>query len=57
MPPRHPSVDIPFSSPEGWDKLALCVHARVRARECSGGQSSRCVFLLLSPCWHVHRPG
>lgn len=57
MTPRHPSVDIPFSSPEGWDKLALCVHARVRARERSGGQSSRCVFLLLSPCWHVHRPG
>lgn len=37
MPPRHPSVEVPFSSPEGWDKLALCVHVRVRARECSGG--------------------
>lgn len=37
MPPRHPSVEVPFSSPEGWDKLALCVNARVCARECSGG--------------------
>lgn len=53
MPPRHPSVEVPFSSPEGWDKLALCVHVRVRARECSGGQS---ITTLLDVCFCYSAP-